>query len=71
MTDKNQGEGNREAAREYNEQTQKFVKAGSVDELAQEAVQALDGAEAEELREAEAKGKAKALEEDPQVHRDK
>ena len=71
MTDKNQGEGNREAAREYNEQTQKFVKAGSVEEFAREAVQALDGAEAEELREAEAKGKAKALEEDPQVHRDK
>jgi len=71
MTDQNQGEGNREAAREYNEQTQKFVKAGSVEAQAKEAVQALDGAEAEELREAEAKGKAKALEEDPQVHRDK
>lgn len=71
MTDENQGEGNRAAARGYNEQTREFVEAGSVDAKAKEAARALDSAEAEQLREAEEKGKAKALEEDPQVHRDR
>lgn len=71
MTDENQGEGNRAAAREYNEQTRQFVEAGNVDVKAKEAARALDGAEAEQLREAEQKGRAKAMEEDPQVHRDR
>jgi hypothetical protein len=71
MTNQNQGEGNREAARQYNEQTREFVEAGKVDPKAAEAAKALDSDEARELQEAENKGKEKALEEDPQVQRDR
>lgn len=71
MTNQNQGEGNREAARQYNEQTREFVEKGNVDAKAAEAAKALDGSEASELQEAEKKGKDKALEEDPQVRRDR
>lgn len=70
MADENQGEGNITAARQYNEKTRQFVKEGNVGEKAAEAAKALDGSEASELQEAEKKGKDKAAEEDPQVHRD-
>lgn len=35
--EKNQGEGNREAARHYNEESKKFVQSGRVEEAAREA----------------------------------
>jgi hypothetical protein len=66
---KNQGEGNREAARRYNEATRDFVKSGKVEKKAQEAKRAVEGKEGEELRKAEAEGKARAKEFDPQVKR--
>lgn len=57
---KNEGEGNKTAARHYNKDQQAFVKSGQVQQAAHEAEQALDGAEGNELREAEEKGRAKS-----------
>jgi hypothetical protein len=71
VTGKNEGEGNRAAAQQYNEQTRQFVEEGNVEAKAAEAAKALDSDEARELEEAERKGKDKALEEDPQVRRDR
>ncbi len=54
----NEGEGNRTAAREYNQAQQRFVKSGKVDEKIRR-----------ELEHAETVGKSHAAEEDPQVTR--
>ncbi|MEO8346233.1 MAG: hypothetical protein ABI607_11110 [Betaproteobacteria bacterium] len=53
--DKVQGEGNYEAAKEYNDATRKFVKSGRVEAAAQEAAPKTR-AEAAEMRAAEAVG---------------
>lgn len=50
--DKNQGEGNTEAARRFNKAEQDFVANGPVEEKAKEARDALDGPQAAELEEA-------------------
>ena len=71
MASENEGEGSRTAAKEYNERTKQFVEKGEVEAKAKEASAALDRAEGEDLREAEAKGRAHAHEEDPQVRREK
>lgn len=65
---KNQGEGNREAARHYNEKTEEFVKSGQVDQKAREAADVSKGEE-KKLRQAEEAGKSRAKEEDPAVKR--
>lgn len=57
---KNEGEGNRTAARHYNEATKRFINSGKVDSAAHEAEKAVDSEEGRALRDAEAKGKAKA-----------
>ncbi len=58
----NQGEGNRDAARRYDEKLEKFVaeKKSEIPGLAEDAERALDGPEGDELRKAEEIGKAKA-----------
>lgn len=61
----NQGEGNREAAKAYNEDTKSFVEAGKVDESAAEAKEAVEGPEKAELDEAEKVGLEKAKAYDP------
>ena len=61
----NEGEGNRTAARRYNEAVERTVKGGKVEEQARAAEQALEGAEGEELAHAEAEGKRHVAEEDP------
>ena len=61
MAGKNQGEGDRESARRFNESQQQFVKSGKVDKAAKNAKEDL---------EAEAKGKARAKEFDPEEDRD-
>ena len=73
MTDenRNEGEGSRTAAKEYNERTKQFIEKGDVEAKAKEASAALDRAEGEELRWAEEQGRAHAHEEDPQVRREK
>jgi hypothetical protein len=66
---RNEGEGNRTAAREYNEAQQRFVRSGKVGEKAKEAEKAVEGKEGEKLREAELIGKRHIAEEDPEVKR--
>lgn len=57
---KNEGEGNKTAARHYNKDQHDFVKSGKVQEAAQNAEHAVEGAEGDELRRAEEKGRAKS-----------
>jgi len=53
---KNEGEGNKTAARHYNEKTTAFAKSGKVDVAAKNAKKAVDGPEGKELRKAEKEG---------------
>lgn len=57
---KNEGEGNKTAARHYNEATTEFAKSGKVEEKANEARKAVDGKEGDALRKAEREGLQKA-----------
>ncbi len=61
----NQGEGDRESAKRYNEATREFVQSGKVDEAAESAEQ-----DPEEAKESERAGRQHAKELDPAVHRD-
>ena len=54
----NEGEGNRTADRKYREGVRRHVESGASRPAAEEAEHALEGAEADELREAEEEGKA-------------
>lgn len=63
---KNQGEGNREADREYRQRTRDFVESGKVEKAAEDAKKQ----DADEAQKAEETGKKRARELDPQVHRD-
>jgi hypothetical protein len=67
---RNEGEGNRTAAREYNEAQRQFIRSGKVDQRAREAEQDLNDAEIRrELEHAEAVGKRHVAKEDPEVKR--
>ena len=57
--DKEHGEGNYKASKEYNDKTKKFVESGKVDEAARNA-EPRSQQEASELREAEEAGKSHA-----------
>jgi hypothetical protein len=57
---RNEGEGNKTAARRYNKDQQEFVKSGQVDEAAEKAKQAVEGEERDELKEAEDEGRSRA-----------
>ena len=54
---KNEGEGNRTAARRYDSAVEKTVKSGLVPAKARAAARALDGPEGSELRRAEGRAK--------------
>jgi hypothetical protein len=54
----NEGEGNRTAARNFNRAEAVFAKSGKVEPKAEQAKQAIEGAEGPELAKAEAAGKA-------------
>lgn len=56
----NEGEGNRSAARDYNQRTKRFANSGQVEKKAREARQAVDGEEGDELARAETEGKSHA-----------
>jgi hypothetical protein len=61
---RNEGEGNRTAAREYNQAQQRFVKSGQVDQKAHEAERDLDDEKIRrELEHAEAVGRSHAAKE--------
>jgi hypothetical protein len=69
-TQRNEGEGNRTAAREYNEGQQRFIRSGQVDQKAREAERDLRDREIRrELEHAEAIGRRHAAEEDPEIRR--
>jgi len=65
---RNEGEGNKTAAREYNQEQRRFVESGKVDEKAREAEKSLDTEKAE-LERAEAIGKRHSHGEDPALKR--
>ena len=66
----NQGEGNRTAAREYNQTQRRFVRSGQVAQKAREAEHDLsDESIRRELEHAEAVGRRHSAGEDPQVRR--
>ena len=73
MTEKqrNEGEGNRTAARVYNRATKEFARSGKVEEQAKRAEQAIDGPQKADLERAEQAGKSKSRGEDPAVLRKK
>ncbi|MDY0884187.1 hypothetical protein ACFPL7_01660 [Dongia soli] len=57
MGNRNEGEGNRTAAREYNADQQRFAQdKAKVKEQAEKAKQAVEGPEGEELKNAEKAG---------------
>lgn len=56
--DKNEGEGNKTADRQYREGVRKHIESGKSEPAAKEATRAVDGEEAEELRRAEEAGRA-------------
>jgi hypothetical protein len=62
---KNEGEGNKTAARTYNEQQKRFAESGKVADAAEDARKAVDGPEGEELRRAEKEAQSHAHGEDP------
>lgn len=54
-----QGEGDYESAKEYNRQTREFIKSGKVEDAARAAAPR-SASEAEEMKKAEAEGRAHA-----------
>ena len=70
VRDENEGEGNRTAAREYDERATEHARKGDVHAEAERAREALEGTDADTLRDAELEGKKRAKEEDPEIHMD-
>lgn len=66
---KNEGEGNRTAARAYNRATERFAKSGRVSVQAERAKRAIESGEKAELDAAERAGKSKARGENPAIRR--
>lgn len=66
---RNEGEGNKTAAREYNDAQHRFAESGKVKPAAEDAARAMDGDERAELEKAEQAGKSHAKAEDPAVKR--
>jgi hypothetical protein len=67
---RNEGEGNRTAAREYNQAQQRFVRSGQVGAKAREAEHDLEkDSLRRELEHAETVGKRHIAKEDPEVKR--
>jgi hypothetical protein len=61
-----QGEGDRESAKRYNQDTREFVESGKVDEAAEQAA----GQDPDEAEGSEKAGRERAREVDPAVSRD-
>ena len=66
MGTRNQGEGDRESARRFNEAEQSFVRSGRSEDAAREA-EPRDEEEARQMEQAEQIGKSHAKDEDPTV----
>lgn len=65
---RNEGEGNKTAARQYNEAQRRFADSGKVEEKAREAEKSLD-TEKPKLEQAEPIGKRHKAAEDPEITR--
>lgn len=65
----NQGEGNRGAAKAYNDDTREFAQSGRVREQGEKARRDLEGPQGDELRKAEQEGKSHAKGEDPALRK--
>jgi hypothetical protein len=65
--ERNEGEGNKTAARRYNQAQRQFARSGAVDQQARAAEEALSSAERSELEHAELVGKRHVAEEDPAI----
>jgi hypothetical protein len=68
--DKEHGEGNYKATRDYNERTKRFVESGKADEAGRQSAPH-DASEAKDMEDAERIGKIRAKEEDPALEHDK
>jgi len=66
-----EGEGSYSAARAYDAGVEKTVKSGKVEQKAQDAKRATEGAEGRDLRKAEAVGKRHSHGEDPTLNEKK
>ena len=64
---RNEGEGKKTAARQYNDAQRRFVRGGEGDRQAHAAEKAPDSAERRELEHAELIGRRHAADEDPAV----
>ena len=67
-TDKEHGEGNYKASREYNDATREFVESGRVDEAAKKA-KPRDAKERDDMERAEQTGRSESKGEDPALYR--
>lgn len=66
---KNEGEGSRTAAAEYNKGAQRTAQSGTVEQAARDAEKAVDGPEGADLKGAEEKGRSHSKGEDPLLKR--
>ena len=64
--DREHGEGNYKASKDFNDASKRFVESGRVEQAARDA-EPKNEREAKELKQAEQAGKARAKEEDPEV----
>ena len=69
MRQRNEGEGNKTAAREYNKAATAHAKTGRARKQAKKALQAMDTPEGTSMREAEIKGKSASRGEDPLLYK--
>ena len=69
MAQRNEGEGSRSAAQDYNKRTRAFVKTGRARKAAKQAEASMDTPEGTAMREAEIKGKSAARGEDPKLYK--
>jgi hypothetical protein len=67
FSSENQGEGNRDAARRYNQKVEEHARSGKSKAAADRAGKDVDGPGADELQNAEREGKRRIAEEDPEV----
>lgn len=65
---RNEGEGNKTAARAYNKAATEFAKSGQVKKAASKAKDSLSGSEGKSLKAAEAAGKKASKGEDPALY---
>lgn len=66
---KNEGEGNRTAAAEYNKGAHRTAQSGKVERAARDAEKAIEGPEGADLKRAEEKGRLHSKGEDPLLNK--